>query len=61
MITLNSVLFSTIAGLVIFKVIIMAAAAVIALYSFTAQVRQHTVAPARARNSARDRGLDIYV
>ncbi|MGB5396675.1 MAG: hypothetical protein WBN96_05960 [Gammaproteobacteria bacterium] len=63
MITLNSILFSIVAGLISFKVIILAAAAVLALYSLSARIRPHTVAPApgRVHSSARARKLDVYV
>jgi hypothetical protein len=63
MITLNSILLGIVAGLISFKVIILAVAAVLALYGLTAWSRPVSVQPipARAHKSARYRRLDVYV
>ena len=55
MITVNSLLFGVLAGLISFKILLLAAAAVLFAHGLTERVRQRRVAPAPVRH----RRLDV--
>jgi len=58
MITLNSLLFGILAGLVTFKVVLLAAAAVLFVYGMTERARRRKLAPAPV--PVRHRRLDVH-
>jgi hypothetical protein len=58
MITINSLLYGLLGGLVGLKIALLGIAAVLFIYMLTERNRQHKVAP--ARTPARRRRLDVY-
>jgi hypothetical protein len=57
MITLNTLLFGVLAGLISFKIVLLAAAAILLVHGLTQRARQRRVAPAPA--PVRHRRLDV--
>jgi hypothetical protein len=57
MITVNSLLYGVLAGLISLKVVLLAAAAVLLVHGLTAGIRQRRLAPAPA--PVRHRRLDV--
>ena len=55
MITVNSLLYGVLAGLISLKVILLAAAAVLLVHGLTERARQRRLAPGRVRH----RRLDV--
>jgi hypothetical protein len=55
MITLTSLLYGVLAGLISLKVVLLAAAAVLLVHGLTERVRQRRLAPAPVKH----RGLDV--
>jgi len=56
MITLNSLLFGILAGLISLKVVLLAAAAVLLVHGLTVRARRRQVAPTPVRH----RRLDVH-